>query len=179
MGLYSFTNQTDANRILDRLKRLEPSIPRLRGGKLVNTQSNRRARLDALSMGFPDGRGRLIVRPDTGLHCVMLGTEIESIDGEEYETRHYHENHWWYIRDSEMHWINCTYNHRLYDAEGFPKQAQDFEIGDVIVHRRGNFEVVESNGFPRVCTKIQVMMKRVHLFWANGFLSHNIKMDPL
>jgi hypothetical protein len=112
------------------------------------------------------------------LHCVMLGTEIETVDGEDYETKHYHEGVWWYIRDSQRHWLNCTINHRLYDAEGFPKQAQDFEIGDVIVHRTGNFEVVESAQFDRACTKVEVLMPRVHLFWANGFLSHNIKMNP-
>lgn len=34
-GLYSFTDSTDPNRILDRLKRLGQALPVMKGGKLV------------------------------------------------------------------------------------------------------------------------------------------------
>ena len=34
-GLYTFKDSSDANRLLDRLKRLEKAVPQMKGGKLV------------------------------------------------------------------------------------------------------------------------------------------------
>lgn len=39
MGLYDFTNSTDPNRIITRLRRLETMAPRLHGGVLQTTSS--------------------------------------------------------------------------------------------------------------------------------------------
>lgn len=102
----------------------------------------------------------------------MLGTEIEPLDNEEVEYEKHEEDHWWYLCDSEMHWVHCTCDQRFYDENGDTKQAQDFEPGDIIVHRTGNFEITESGNRPRFATKVELRMKRIHLFWANGFLSH-------
>ena len=110
---------------------------------------------------------------------VMVGTEIQTLDSEEYETKSYPEMHWWYIRDSERHWVYTTRTHQFYDSEGFPKQAQDFEPGDIIVHKGGDFEVVESDVHFRVSSKTLISMTKIHLYWANGFLSRDVKLDSL
>jgi hypothetical protein len=112
------------------------------------------------------------------LGCVMLGTEIEAVDNEEYETVHYPEHTWICIRTKDSRWVNVTNNHRFYDPEGYPREAQEFEKGDYIVHRKGTLEVETADTFLRTCTKVQVKMNKIHLFWANGFLSHNLKMLP-
>ena len=108
------------------------------------------------------------------LPCVMLGTEIEGIEDCEFSGEHLPETEWWRIEANGAS-VNVVPKHRFYDPMGNPKEARDFRVGDWIVRREGDFQVTASFPFARVCTKVRVKMRRVHLFWANGFLSHNMK----
>jgi len=112
------------------------------------------------------------------LQCVMQGMEIEPLDNAECEKVYWPEVYFWYLR-AGGHWLKCTPNHRLYDGDGFPREARDFEEGDWIVLKEGNFQVEMTHEWNQACTKVEVKMPRVHLYWANHFLSHNVKMQSL
>ena len=114
----------------------------------------------------------------SGGGCVMLGTLIEEFQGFPYSTINVPCSDWWRIEAGGA-CVNCVPEHRFYDAKGNPKQAKDFEIGDWIIRKNGDFQVTESYGFMRACTKVDVRMSKLHLYWANGFLSSNNKIfDP-
>jgi len=109
---------------------------------------------------------------------VMLGTDIETVDGSNYSTIHYPNDKWWRLVDEAGNWIHCTPNHRLYDSVGVPLEASKWKVGGYNCTPGGDYMVVESGPFNRACTKVMVSMPKLHMYWANGWLSHNTKILP-
>lgn len=111
--------------------------------------------------------------------CVMTGTDIETLGDEPYSTHLHRQSQWWRVQ-SGPYSLFCTPNHPLYDAMGNRIQARDVKVGSLLTHRDGDMKIEVSEGFVKSCTKIEVVMRKVHLFYANGFLSHNQKAieDP-
>lgn len=109
--------------------------------------------------------------------CVMRGTDIETLGDEPYSSHLHRQSSWWRIQ-AGAYVLNCTPNHPLYDAMGSRIEAQEIKVGDWLTHRDGDVQVELSEAFVKSCTKEEVLMKKVHLFYANGFLSHNMKPAP-
>lgn len=107
--------------------------------------------------------------------CVMTGTDIETLGDSPYSTHLHRQTDWWRIQAGPYS-LNCTPNHPLYTSMGIRTEASKIRLGDHLTHRDGDLEVTLSEGFKKSCTKIEVLMEKVHLFYANGFLSHNNKM---
>lgn len=108
--------------------------------------------------------------------CIMLGTDIETMGGGEYHTQHHPQNEWIHLAaDGYPRSLNCTPNHPLYHAEKGKIQARKFSVGDWIITEQGERKVTQVKPFVRVCTKVEVKMPSGHLFFANGFMSHNMK----
>jgi hypothetical protein len=111
-----------------------------------------------------------------GSRCVMLGTDIEPLGNAEYTTKHYPQSDWIRILAAgNPRMLNCTPDHRLYHADKGKIRADEFVVDDWIITEHGEKKIVELEPFTRVCTKVEVVMQRGHLFWANGFMSHNVK----
>lgn len=123
--------------------------------------------------GNPGGYGG---RPGT---CVMLGTDIRPFaDGQEYVTVHHKQTDWINLAvEGYPRTLSCTPNHPLYHADKGKISADQFKVGDWIITECGELKLSEVRMFYRDCTKMQVKMPRGHLFFANGFLSHNQKLN--
>lgn len=113
----------------------------------------------------------------SGGTCVMLNTKIEPFaEGQEFSTFHHRQTDWISIAAEEWPTVlNCTPNHPLYHSEKGKIRADEFKVGDLIITKRGERRVVEVRPFYRNCTKMEVKMPTGHLYFANGFLSHNVK----
>lgn len=112
---------------------------------------------------------------DGGTDCVMSGTDIEALGDSPIEQAILPETDWWRIIGASGRSLNCTKNHPLYNADSGKVRADSFKAGQWAISQFGEDKIVESFQFKRTCTKRKVMMKHGHLFWANGYLSHNTK----
>jgi hypothetical protein len=113
-----------------------------------------------------------------GTSCVMQGTDIETLGDSPYSTQIIKCDDWWHICVEGGHSLNCTPDHPLYTSKGERIMAMDVRKGMILTHREGDLAVLESYSHRRACSKINVVMEKVHLFYANGFLSHNQKAFP-
>ena len=117
--------------------------------------------------------------PDPG-SCVMIGTDLKPLGSWPIDTENYRWEDWVRIETNPggcfTRGLNCTPNHPLYDSENGKVDA-DFFVGKSrwIMTKDGEEKVMATTRFLRGCTKVKAMMKHGHLFWANGFLSHNVK----
>lgn len=107
--------------------------------------------------------------------CVMLGTDIETLDDIEHTETLLPCTEWWHVCVRGGASLFCTPDHPLYDEHGFRKPAKELKVGDWVTMQYGTDQLVLSEAHRRVCTKVVVTMPRVHLYWANRFLSHNFK----
>lgn len=114
--------------------------------------------------------------------CVMLGSHIKPLGEFAYDTQNYRQTDWVRIETEPggifTRGLNCTPNHPLYDSEQGRVDASFF-VGKSrwIITDAGEEKTTNTTQFVRDCTKVQVKMREGHLFFANGFLSHNIKLD--
>lgn len=111
--------------------------------------------------------------------CVRLGTHIEPLGS--YKPSEIKENiipqeNWIHLETTRGLVLECTPNHTLYHAEKGKLPASEFKNGDFAITRFGEEQIKNMDSFMRACNKVQVEMKFGHLYWANGFLSHNIKL---
>jgi hypothetical protein len=108
--------------------------------------------------------------------CIMLGSDIEPMGDGGYVTRHYKQTDWLNVAvDDYPRSLNCTPNHPLYHPESGKRRADQFTAGDWIITEQGERRVKQVKPFRRLCTKVEVQMPSGHLYFANGFLSHNVK----
>ncbi len=112
--------------------------------------------------------------------CVMLGTQITPLGNESYDTENYRQEDWVRIETEPggvfTRGLNCTPNHPLYDSEQGKVDASFFLGKDRwIITDHGEEKVVRTTQFIRACTKVRVKMRTGHVFFANGFMSHNAK----
>lgn len=109
-----------------------------------------------------------------GQRCVMAGTDIETLGDLPYALEVSSETEWVYLRTAVRE-LYCTYDHPLYHADRGRVRADSLESGDSAITIYGEEELLAVEFKRRVCSKHKVMMDKGHLFWANGFLSHNVK----
>lgn len=108
--------------------------------------------------------------------CVMSGTDIEPMFPEwEYETRVHPQSDWVRIISESGESVNVVEGHRFYFPDGEPVRVENLKGGDWLVHKKADMKLLDVRRFVRVCTKWEVVMKRGHMYFANGFLSHNQK----
>lgn len=114
--------------------------------------------------------------------CVMLGTNLKPLGNEEIETQNYRQTDWVRIETEPggifTNGLNCTPNHPLYDSERGKVEASFF-LGKHrwIITDHGEQKITNTTQFIKDCTKVQAKMKSGHIFFANGYMSHNIKLD--
>lgn len=111
--------------------------------------------------------------------CVRLGTHIEPLGSyrpSEIEELLHPQEDWIHIESRRGLVLEGTPDHVLYHAEKWKLKMELFAKGEYAITRFGEDQLTEWYPFKRACTKVQVKMKFGHLFWANGFLSHNIKL---
>lgn len=112
--------------------------------------------------------------------CVMIGTHLEPLGNEPIDTQNYRWTDWVRIETEPggifTNGLNCTPNHPLYDSERGKVEA-DFFVGKRrwIITDHGEELVTNTTRFIKDCTKVQAIMKTGHIFFANGFMSHNAK----
>lgn len=112
-----------------------------------------------------------------GTDCVMRGTNIETWGDLPYSSELKPCSEWWRIVTKSGKSLNCTPNHSLYSAESNSRtQAKTFKEGDWILTKQGEEKVAESHPLIRMCVLEKVMMAQGHIYWANGFMSHNAKI---
>ncbi len=112
--------------------------------------------------------------------CVRLGTHIEplgSFGKSEITERLHKQEKWWHLETDGGLVLECTPDHNMYHALKGRVEAQTIPTGDKVITRFGEQAITKSYGFVHGCTKVEVVMERGHLFWANGFLSHNGKIQ--
>jgi hypothetical protein len=111
--------------------------------------------------------------------CVMNGTEIEplgEIDANDMTQTIFPETDWFHIEGRRSKSLNCTFNHPLYHADNGKLEAEKLKVGDWAITAIGMDKITEITQFKRRCTKIQTAMRYGHLYWANGWLSSNVKL---
>jgi hypothetical protein len=109
--------------------------------------------------------------------CVMVNTHIKPMgENQTYITRHAQQTDWVNLAIDGFGNLSCTPNHPLYTPEK-QQRADQFKAGDWILTACGEMKLDEVRTFYRDCTKMQVEMPVGHLFYANGFLSHNAKLN--
>lgn len=114
--------------------------------------------------------------------CVMLGTHLKALGNEEIETVNRRQTDWVRIETEPggvfTRGLNCTPNHPLYDSEQGKVDASFF-VGKSrwIITEYGEEKITNTTQFIRDCTKVEARMKSGHIFFANGFMSHNIKLN--
>jgi len=113
----------------------------------------------------------------TGGSCVRLGTDIQTLGSINYVTEHLPQTDWIHIQaEGYDRSLDCTPDHPLYCPERGKTKAEEFKTGDWIITDHGLRKLLEPRMFFRNCTKVKVKMPHGHLFWANGYLSNNVKL---
>jgi hypothetical protein len=116
-------------------------------------------------------------QPPIRVLCVMLGTVIETLGPSPWHQEQFPQYNWVRIYTKNGRELICTPEHPVFTARAGRTEARDVRKQDMIVTQTGEEEVVESKAFNRAGIKVCVHMDWGHLFWANGILSHNIKVD--
>lgn len=110
-----------------------------------------------------------------GGNCVMSGTEIVPVGGIEYKLGVHKETDWVRLETEDKRVLFCTHNHPLYHDERGRIVADALVPGDPLLMDDGVRELKDVDWITRICSKHSVHMPHGHLFYANGFLSHNAK----
>lgn len=112
-------------------------------------------------------------RPPQG--CVMVGTVIETLGPSPWHQQQLPQNEWVRIFTDRGRELIGTPDHPLFTARAGRTEMRDIRKGDKVLCIEGEETVMNAQAFARPGFKIQVHMDWGHLFWANGFLSHNVK----
>lgn len=114
--------------------------------------------------------------PTSPITCVMVGTDIEPLGDAGVRYEHLAQTEWVQIVVNCGWQLTATPNHIIYSDRKGQTQMRALEIGEYVITKIGVQSVVAKHEFERSCMKEAVHMERGHLFWANGILSHNIKL---
>ena len=107
--------------------------------------------------------------------CVMSGTEVVPLGNLEYSLEVLQETEWVHLKIEDGRELHCTYDHPLYHARSGKLRADELSEGELVITDVGEQKIIVANFSRRVCSKYRVIMEKGHLFFANGFLSHNVK----
>jgi hypothetical protein len=111
-----------------------------------------------------------------GSACIMRGTHVATLQDLPYSSKLYPQNEWWQLVTRRGKSLYCTPNHSLYHPERGRVRADS--LTDWVVTDFGEEKIEVSEPHIRCCVKEQVLMPEGHLYYANGFLSHNMKAPP-
>ena len=114
-------------------------------------------------------------KPGSG--CVMSGTDIQTLGDLPFEIEVLPETEWVHLRIEDGRELYCTLDHPLYHAVSGKIRAEHLSEGERVITDLGEQRIVKVNRHRRVCSKHKVVMTKGHLYWANGFLSHNAKVN--
>lgn len=107
--------------------------------------------------------------------CVILGTIIETLGPSPWHQQQSPQNDWVRIFTERGRELIGTPDHPVYTGRAGRTEMRDVRKGDFVVCIEGEEKVMEVKAFQRPGVKVQMFMDWGHLFWANGFLSHNVK----
>lgn len=107
--------------------------------------------------------------------CVMTGTDIEPLGDWVFNVEIHPETDW-VLLHAETYSLSCTRDHPICTPNRGFVPADHLAVGDLVITRMGEAELDGVEWYRRPCTKQSVSLPKGHLFWANGFLSHNIKL---
>lgn len=110
-----------------------------------------------------------------GSGCVMAGTGIQTVGGLSFERETKPETQWIRLTAEDGRSLDCTFDHPLFVSDRGKTIAVDVQMGDLVLMDNGERRVKELLRFHRADSKWKISMKDGHLFYANGFLSHNLK----
>ncbi len=164
---------TDSDTLVSQGQAIQSLAGREPLGNVSWTQPTAGGSSGAATPGTPPSRN-----PGT---CVRLGTHIEPLGSyrpSEIEECIHPQREWIHIESKRGLVLEGTPNHILYHADKWKLRMDQFAKGDYVITRFGEDQITEWYPFIRDCSKVQVKMKFGHLFWANGFLSHNVKIQP-
>lgn len=112
-------------------------------------------------------------------NCVMVGTEIIPLDSDKEDQsltkEEFPETEWVHLETAGGMTLDCTHDHPLFTSESGKVTAASLKVGDTMITRTGEDVISVLSTFTQDAIKIKTEMKYGHLFWANGFLSHNYK----
>lgn len=106
-------------------------------------------------------------------NCVMAGTVIEPLGAPDYSVDVKGWNEWVYLKTESGRELYCTQDHPLYHAVRGKMDADNLAEGDIVITESGEEKIVLVSWTNRKCSLWAVKMPKGHLYWANGFLSHN------
>lgn len=105
--------------------------------------------------------------------CIMQGTSVETLQGLPHSSNFHPQTQWWHLVTNRGKSLYCTPNHSLYHPEKGKVRADSLK--DWVMTDFGEEKIVTSEPHIRCCVKEEVVMPEGHLYYANGFLSHNMK----
>lgn len=117
--------------------------------------------------------------PEEPLLCVLYGTDIEVLGDWKYSTEVSPETEWVRLVAEGQWTLTCTLNHPLFTEDGGKTDAGKLHVGDGMLVKTGVAKLVAVDHLTFAGKKVKVSMAEGHLFWANGFLSHNLKFGPI
>ena len=110
--------------------------------------------------------------------CVRSGTKITVLGDMEYQCEVLEESNWIYLETEQGKELFCTYDHPLYHALNGKVEADTLCEGDPVITDQGEQKLVTAQEYTKKCSKYIIRMAKGHLFFANGFLSHNKFFPP-
>lgn len=120
-----------------------------------------------------------IVNPSPGVPynpCVMLGTEIIPIGDGIYSTEQMPQAEWSRLFTDSGRELIAVPTHRIMTGRAGWTEMRDVRKGDKIMTEVGEEVVTDIRLFTRPGFKVCVHMSKGHTYWANGVLSHNVKI---
>lgn len=111
-----------------------------------------------------------------GPYCVMAGTDIVTVGDLPYTIEVIPETEWVHLKIEDGRDLYCTFDHPLYHSKHGRVKAESLAEGDIILTDKGEQMITLTYFTRRVCSKHCVKMAQGHLYYANGFLSHNVKI---
>jgi hypothetical protein len=110
-----------------------------------------------------------------GGFCVMSGTDIVPCGGGDYTIQVHGEREWVRVQVKDGRHLFCTNNHPLYREDVGRVPADSLEPGMPLMMDDGIREISHVHWLSKSCSKWSIHMPDGHLFYANGFISHNLK----
>jgi hypothetical protein len=111
--------------------------------------------------------------------CVMLGTVLETLGPSPWHREQMPQNEWVRIFTDRGRELIGTPDHPVFTSRAGRTELRDCRKGDYVLCIEGEERIMEVKAFNRPGVKVRVHMDWGHLFWAGGFLSHNVKLDGL
>jgi hypothetical protein len=111
----------------------------------------------------------------SGGQCVAEGTEIVPLGEAEYKTVEHSE--WVEIHLADGRSLCAVPDHPVYREDAGRTKMSMVEPGYELLTDKGVVRVESVDYFIKHGRKVVVTMKKGHLYWANGILSHNTKRN--